>query len=308
MNRCPLCLGRKTSKIDVLYGNDIQYLYKRWFAINLTSLADKKIYLCKCKECGLLYFHPNIAGDAELYDRLQKYPWYYSPDKNEYSNTANYINRGDSVLDVGCGNGNFSKYLRTKNYTGIDISEKAVQDGQKLHRKVIQSSLDEYVNTHCEIYDVVCSFQVFEHVADPYTFISNMVKCLKKDGTLIISVPSYDSFLQYTFNNVLNIPPHHLSWWPDKTLYFIANKFNLTLKELYHEPLAKEHTLEYTQTIILSAFMRKFHIRQKTVRMGLFWRIATTLANLVARGFAGVLNDETVAPRGESVTVVFQKI
>lgn len=73
---------------------------------------------------------------------------------------------------------------------------------------------------------------------------------------LIIAVPSQDSFLQYAVNGILNMPPHHISRYSDKTLKFIAKEFNLTLLEIYHEPISPVHFDFYKATIWAKIFLK----------------------------------------------------
>lgn len=52
---------------------------------------------------------------------------------DEFNIFINYIKEGDSVLDVGCGNGRLLELLEDKhiNYLGIDISEKLIELAKK---------------------------------------------------------------------------------------------------------------------------------------------------------------------------------
>ncbi|BDB64977.1 hypothetical protein T36_1439 [Helicobacter cinaedi] len=68
-------------------------------------------------------------------------------------------------------------------------------------------------------------------------------------------MPSEDSFLQYCVNGILNMPPHHISRFSDKTLQEIAKIFNLTLLEIYHEQVQPEHIDFYKATMWAKLFL-----------------------------------------------------
>ncbi len=42
-----------------------------------------------------------------------------------------YAKKGERILDVGCGNGRFSKYLEGTDYKGVDFSEKIIEEAEK---------------------------------------------------------------------------------------------------------------------------------------------------------------------------------
>ncbi len=56
-------------------------------------------------------------------------------------------------------------------------------------------------------------------------------------------------------NGILNMPPHHISRFSDKTLESIARIFDLELVELYHEPLQKGHINFYKNTMWAKKFL-----------------------------------------------------
>ncbi|MGX3011277.1 hypothetical protein ACWIUD_06935 [Helicobacter sp. 23-1044] len=94
---------------------------------------------------------------------------------------------------------------------------------------------------------------------------------------LIIAVPSEDSFLKYAVNGILNMLPHHISRYSDKTLEFIAREFNLTLLEIYHEPVQSVHFDFYKSTIWAKYFLKtplidRGILRKVINRFGIFGR------------------------------------
>ena len=55
--------------------------------------------------------------------------------------------------------------------------------------------------------------------------------------------------MHYAVNGVLNMPPHHITRYSDKTLQKIAEIFDLKLLGIYHEAIQKEHIDFYKSTI-----------------------------------------------------------
>jgi len=100
------------------------------------------------------------------------------------------IGRGDSVLDVGCGFGDFADYLKRQNkaveFTGIDVSEELLLEGQKHfpELKLIQGDLFDF-NPAPQSYDYVTLSGALNRKYDgasDYTFqlITRMFETCKK--------------------------------------------------------------------------------------------------------------------------------
>ncbi|RAX52735.1 hypothetical protein CCY99_07145 [Helicobacter sp. 16-1353] len=73
---------------------------------------------------------------------------------------------------------------------------------------------------------------------------------------LIIAIPSQDSFLKDCVNGILNMPPHHISRFSDKTLENIARIFDIKLTQIYHESVQNEHIDFYKSTIWAKIFLK----------------------------------------------------
>ena len=175
-----------------------------------------------------------------------------------------YIKNGDIVLEVGCGKGAFSRKIETPNYTGLEFSRNAIEIASKANIKILNEFVEDHSNSNSEIYDTVCSFQVLEHVAKPNSFIESCLKCLKPGGLLIFSVPSDDSFIGSLTNNIMNIPPHHVTRWTDKTLKYVADYFGIRLIDIHHEKLADVHKRLYAHHLILKSLENSLRIEKKS--------------------------------------------
>jgi 2-polyprenyl-3-methyl-5-hydroxy-6-metoxy-1,4-benzoquinol methylase len=127
---------------------------------------------------------------------------------------------------------------------GLELNKSAVTHND--HFSIIDTPLSDFAAQHEEQFDIVCSFEVLEHVPAVYDFLANQVKCLKKGGLLLISVPNMDSFIRYNNNDVLNMPPHHMGLWTEKALRKIGDLFDLKVEKVEYEPLQEQHYYFYT--------------------------------------------------------------
>jgi len=120
---------------------------------------------------------------------------------------------GGSLLDVGCGNGDF--LLRMKhlgwNAQGIDPDPLAVLAAQERGLSVQTSSLDE-AGFPDKSFDVITMSHVIEHVPDPIELLKECRRVLKKGGQLILLTPNPESLGRRAFGYWWYgwEPPRHL--------------------------------------------------------------------------------------------------
>ena len=147
------------------------------------------------------------------------------------------------------------------------------------------------------------------HVADPASFLDGCVHCLKPGGNLIISVPSADSFVSMVINHALNLPPHHVTWWPDRTLKSLEGLFPISLNTIFHEPLQSYHYQYYARTI--SVALARVLVGAKAdavVDLSALQDEAERLADNLDKAAINVLTDYRLRPHGHTVLAVYQKL
>ncbi|MBI3520561.1 MAG: class I SAM-dependent methyltransferase [Bacteroidetes bacterium] len=99
------------------------------------------------------------------------------------------------VLDVGCGNGNISRYIGSKGHDvlGIDISEatinKAISLTQMPNVRFKNIAAEELIAA-AEIFDLVICSEVIEHLDAPSTVVKALSGLINKNGILIVTVPN----------------------------------------------------------------------------------------------------------------------
>ena len=256
---CPLT---KSENVIVLSKIDVTHIIEKWRTEHSLDISDefKGIdHLCYCHsiEANFYFFYPLLTGSAFFYQKLQeKFEWYYKIEKWEFDKVLSILNKSDRVFELGCGEGNFlSKCNSIGCFTkGIEYNHDAVERAIKNGLDVQLVNIKDYVNKleNEKNFDVVCSFQVMEHVADPISILTDSMFLLKKGGKLIISVPNRISFLKYKFI-LFDHPPHHTCRWDINSLKNLKKIIGAKNIKIYYEPLAYDHIWEF-----VSAYKLKF--------------------------------------------------
>jgi len=309
---CPACGAPGASEIDSVRTADLAALYRqRGIEVAAYLEAAQVIARLRCAVCDLGYFAPPCPGDAHFYQQLQTQSWYYQDSKPEYAYAAPFVRAGQRVLEVGCGKGAFGSYLAPGTiYRGLEFNDEAVRRALDAGLDVRREPVEEHAAVHPGLYDVVCSFQVLEHVPAPGSFIHACVGALAPGGRLIVAVPAEDSFLALAANAPLNMPPHHVLRWSDRALRNLAEREGLLVEALWHEPIASFHRDWQLQTLALYRLAGGGARPAPLIDRSLRYRLAVRLVNLrrirdwLARR---VLRARPELARGHTVVLVASK-
>lgn len=125
---------------------------------------------------------------------------------------------GRTVLDAGCGEGYGAALLAgsAARVVGLDRGE-AIATARGRHGapnlEYRVHDLDR-VGSLGERFDLVVSFQVIEHLADPAAFLRGLLACVAPGGTLLVSTP----------NRLMTVSenPYHLREWTAPELHALA--------------------------------------------------------------------------------------
>ncbi len=241
----PLTLKNKSILIGTIETARIVSAYFERYNIEVKQFfyGINQLEIWECTKSGYRFFYPfTTQGNSMFYEQLQKFDWYYMPWKWEHCIAEKYIQPQNKLLEIGCGSGEFINRLIDKKIDCIGLELNPKKINSKISDYIIIETIEQHSITHQNLYDVVCSFQVLEHVAEVKSFIDAAVTCLKPKGYLIFSVPNNGSFLKYDLeNSFLNMPPHHLGLWSSKSLKYISKQWNLKLEKIYFEPLQTYH-------------------------------------------------------------------
>jgi SAM-dependent methyltransferase len=212
--------------------------YKRRHGINVSSMFAglTQLRLLHDAATGLSFFDPIVTGDSAFYAALSQRPGYYRADKAEFLIAAPHVPRGARVLEVGAGMGHFASHLCQPDYTGLEFNTDAIAPAQTLGRRIISLDVHDVMREQPECFDVTCAFQVLEHVPDPRAMIEALVTLTRPGGRIILATPNGGAYISRC-RDLLNVPPHHITWWEDRTWHWVAAEFGLAIIGLYHTPI-----------------------------------------------------------------------
>lgn len=238
---CPLCHSNRHIEIERMDIKRITNFYTSHFKLDVTKFFPENEFTTHlCADCGLRQHHPAIPGDSDYYNHMQNYDFYYEKDKPEFTFAIRKLMEinPESVLEVGCGEGNFLEKIKSAyDVKGAELTKDSIE-------KMIEKGID--LDQPDDQYAFICSFQVLEHVPNAYDFIKTMVDKLKPGGHLLITVPNNDSKYCTERFGALDYPPHHMTQWTEQSLNHIVKIFPLKAVEYYEEP----HRLTHYQGLI----------------------------------------------------------
>ena len=209
------------------------------------SVSGESFALVKCTRCNLIFTNPRPAKN-----HIAKY--YKSDEYISHTDKANspihfiyklvrtytlrqklkllnqYSKKG-SVLDYGCGTGDFLKLCNQKGWQafGFEPDETARSIAKKKNRKSIIDSLE---NIDAKL-DLITAWHVIEHVHELNTTIKSLKGKLKDGGYLIMAVPNHKSLDAEHYKEYWAAydVPRHLYHFDKDSMKSFANQFKLKL-------------------------------------------------------------------------------
>ena len=306
--KCLLCNSNNVSELEKIPTKRVVDLYYQAYKSNFSYLfTEPYISLMECADCDLRFYSPSITGDNNFYSVLQKKSWYYREEKYEYKFASSFINKGEKVLDIGCGTGAFSNMIEMADFTGLEFSQDAIHKGESLGRKIIAESIEEHSLHNSNTYDVVTAFQVLEHISGINQFIKSSANCVKPGGLLIVAVPSDESYIKFKSNAILNMPPRHISRWTDKALYSIAKIIDFNVVEIHHEKLDPDHREDYLTTLIERSLLRNLEKPAPLVEDGIIYRVRRKVTDILTPIILKNGIDPAWSVTGQCVIAVYKK-
>lgn len=138
-----------------------------------------------------------------------------------------YANTSKTILDIGCGTGEFLITARKNNWNtlGVEINDEARNKSSK--KNITTYKFIEEVKS--SQFNIITLWHVLEHLKDLNGTITKISSLLDTDGTLIIAVPNYKSYDANYYKEYWAAydTPRHLWHFSQKSISTIFKNHNL---------------------------------------------------------------------------------
>lgn len=111
----------------------------------------------------------------------------------EFLAEINLLKTGDKFLEIGCGTGSVVFELSRQGYDviGTDISREAIAYGLKKYNDInLQVQPAEKLEFANETFDIVLSFDLFEHIAEVDKHVNEVYRVLRPNGLYLFQTPN----------------------------------------------------------------------------------------------------------------------
>lgn len=138
------------------------------------------------------------------------------------------------ILDIGCGNGSLSHLISQEGYevVGVEDSVTGVTTASNNFPecKFIKASVYDipYSNLGGS-FDIVISAEVIEHLVYPRELIKSAKKCLKPNGTLVLTTPYHGYIKNLALALTGKMDSHFTALWDGGHIKFFSVKTLTTL-------------------------------------------------------------------------------
>lgn len=239
---CPAC-GHAETK-EVLQAKD--------------QLVSKEMFhVWECGNCTLRFTFP-VPGESEIGS------FYQSEEYVSHSNTSKGLvnkvyqsvrkrtlnakrklilkltgKKSGSILDIGCGTGDFLGKLKESGWTATGIepdpgARKLAIDNHGLNVQTPETLFDLPESG----FDAITMWHVLEHVHRLHDYLEKIHQMLKQDGVFIIAVPNYTSHDAKVYKSgwAAYDVPRHLYHFSPKSMRILVEKFGFQIQGMRRMP------------------------------------------------------------------------
>lgn len=239
---CAIC-GRNDHAKEI-YPSNFEPAALNRYVFSARRLPDGIRYrIVKCRDCGLvrsdpvaeegltaqLYTESSFDYDAELKNIIATYGRYLR-------HLEKFGVKKGSLLEIGCGNGFLLEEALAQGYAcvhGVEPSQDAVSRANDRVRAKIVNGLMRPGIFQENYFDVICMFQVLDHISDPGGLLKECYRILKPKGLVLClnhNVEAFSARLLKSRSPIIDI--EHTYLFSPRTQRRIFQKYNFTVRQI----------------------------------------------------------------------------
>lgn len=166
----------------------------------------------------------------ELAENQDKH-WWYIARRDILSSVISSLELPDDpdILEIGCGSGgNLGMLRQYGNVTAVEKNRYAREYAREKNQiNIIEGSLPDQINLQDKQFDLICLFDVLEHIESDQKAMQRIMGLLNDNGILLLTVPAYQ-WLYTTHDKIL----HHFRRYSKKNICKILQEAGLTIKKI----------------------------------------------------------------------------
>ena len=220
---CPLC-----------FNNHYTELKKTNLKTFDESILYDEINIVSCDQCGHVY---NLLKPCEATNLVKFYEVEHEElvlgkvhtkvqnirNENLYSVVEPFLSYDTKILDIGCGDGSFLKFLQQQKYlflNGFELAKKSVDNINGFNIDTGNAQNLPYDNGS---YDCIVMDQFLEHVVHPKVIMQEVYRVLSDDGTVVIGVPDAADYSRFdVFPFFYLILKEHIQHFDSRHIDFLS--------------------------------------------------------------------------------------
>jgi len=199
---CPICNNKFCT-----------VLHNQSFILPEKNTLPSNYDLVCCEKCGFIY--ADVSANQSDYDFYYKKLSKYEDkniasgtginifDKKRLEETAKeidnlLINKSESILDFGCGNGGLLLELKKRGYKKLKGIDPSIVCVDNIRKNGINASVGSIFDYHCEEkFDLIIFTHVFEHILDLQSIFNKITPLLNRNGKLYIETPDASRYHKF---------------------------------------------------------------------------------------------------------------
>lgn len=200
---------------------------------------EDKFSLYQCSKCQVQFWLPLKNPGVRWYEENSGYGirnviWpkisrgYHKKFLELYKN----FSKNTKILDLGCGTGEFINELQKRGCQvwGVDFDKEAIKIAKEhfgLENVFSISFKDFFQKRDLPKFDIICFFEVIEHLDNPLKFIQNVKNLLRSNGKIVLSTPCRERMLLNL--NSWDFPLRHFTRWDKEAISNLFQRYNFDI-------------------------------------------------------------------------------